>query len=116
MIKLKCKSAEFQKSIKKRKELTKKKYETSSKRYEAKKDLKFAEKIYKIARLNNLKKIVERIALIKMIQKEVQFAQIQFDQTKKLKKKIEFKEKIINALSLISLIKNKITRHNVLLK
>ena len=37
MIKLECEFAEFQKSMKKRKKLTKKKYKASSKRYEIKK-------------------------------------------------------------------------------
>ena len=66
MIKLEYKFVKFEKLMTKRKKLTKKEYKASSKCYEVRKESEFAEKIYKIARLNNLKEIVKRVVLIKI--------------------------------------------------
>ncbi len=55
--------------------------------------MKFAKKEYNVARLNNFKKIVEKVVLIKMTQKKIRFAQTQFEK-KKLTKKMKLKEKV----------------------
>ncbi len=78
--------------------------------------MKFAEQEYNVARLNSFEETVERAVLIKMIQKEIRFAQIRFEKKKKSTEKIELKKKVISELNSISCIKEKMKRHNVLLK
>jgi hypothetical protein len=51
--------------------------------------VKFAKQKLKVAQLNNLKEIVE----INMTQKEIRFAQIQFEKKRESTEKIELKRK-----------------------
>lgn len=67
LIRLKIESAEFQNQNKKYDELQKKKYEAEFACFLTEKEVKFAEKEYDAARINNFETIVERVALIKMI-------------------------------------------------
>jgi hypothetical protein len=109
-IRLERESAEFQNQDKKYDELRKKEYETEFARHKIKEKLKFAEQELKIAQLNNLREIVERVVLIKMTQKKLQFAQIQFEKKSESTAKIELKKKIINEVNSISCIKKKMKR------
>ncbi len=81
----------------------------------AEKKIKFAEEEYNAARINNFEATVERVVLIKIIQKETRFAQIQFEKTRKSAEKIKLKRNIINALNSISLARDKIKQYNILL-
>lgn len=115
-IKLERESAEFQNQNKKYDELRKKEYEAEFAQFLVEKEVKSAKKKYNVVRLNNLKKIVEKIVLIKMIQKKIRFAQTQFEKKKESTKKIELKKKVISELNSISCIKEKMKRHKILLK
>jgi len=79
------------------------------------KKIEFAEKKYDIARIDNFETIVERVVLIKIIQKETRFAQIQFKKTKEFAEKIKLEKNIINTLNSISLARDKIEQYNILL-
>jgi hypothetical protein len=90
--------------------LRKKEYKTELTQFLAEKEVKSAEEEYNVAELNNLKEIVERAVLIKMTQKEIRFAQTQFEKKKKSTEKMKLKEKVISELDSISCIKEKMKR------
>lgn len=79
------------------------------------KKIEFADKKYNVARIDNFETIVEQVVLIKIIQKETRFAQIQFKRTKKFAEKIKLKRKIINTLSSILFARSKIKQYKILL-
>jgi hypothetical protein len=87
--------------------LRKKEYETEFTQFLAEKEVKSEKEEYNVARLNNLKEIVERVVLIKMTQKEIRFAQTQFEKKKKSTEKMKLKEKVTSELISISCIKGK---------
>ncbi|KAL9606106.1 MAG: hypothetical protein Q9179_000732 [Wetmoreana sp. 5 TL-2023] len=116
MITPECDSTEFQDQFKKRGELENKAHEASMKCYNAEEEVKFAEKGYNAARLDNFGETVERAALIKVAQEEVRSAQIQFEQAREWREKMELKEKVASALSWIPLTRGKMKRHNILLE
>ncbi len=88
-IKLELESAKFQNQEIKYDELRKKEYEAKFARHKVRKEVKFAKQKLKVAQLNNLKEIVE----INMTQKEIRFAQIQFEKKRESTEKIELKRK-----------------------
>jgi len=95
--------------------LQKKEYKIKFAYFLTRKKIKFAKEEYNVVRINNFETIIERIVLIKIIQKEIRFAQIQFKKTRKFAKKIKLERNVINALNSISLVKDKIKQHNILL-
>lgn len=68
---IEAESTEFEDQNKKRRELEKKAYEARMTRYKAEEKVKFVEEGLKAARLDNLREIVKRAALIKIAQEEV---------------------------------------------
>ncbi|KAL8744021.1 MAG: hypothetical protein Q9190_003689 [Brigantiaea leucoxantha] len=82
----------------------------------AEKEVKFVEEMYDAARLDNPGETVKRSALIQMAQREVKSAHTQVEQAKELLEKIKLKGKISSLLSLISLLRRNIKRHEVLLE
>ena len=70
-IRLEGECAEFQDQNKKLDELRKKAYKTRFARFLAEEELESAEERYNAARLNNFRKTVEKVVLIKMTQKKV---------------------------------------------
>ncbi len=86
-IRLERESAKFRDQDYKYDELRKKKYEAEFARHKTKKEMKFAKQELKIAQLNNLREIVERVVMIKMTQKEIRFAQTQFEKKRRVDKK-----------------------------
>lgn len=116
MIKLEAQSAEFQDRRTKRNELAKKEYEAGFTRFLAEEEVEFVEEGYKAAQLDNFGEIVERAALIKMVQEEVRSAQTQFEQARDSIEKIELKGQVVSALSSIPLTRGKMKRHNILLE
>jgi hypothetical protein len=94
---------EFQNRNKKLNQFERKEYEISIERFRAKEEMNFAEEKLKVARLNNLKEIFERVVLIKMIQKKIRIAQTQFETEKN-----EFELNLISILEETNLIKMKI--------
>ena len=116
MIKLEIQSAEYQNQMKKLEKVEKKAHEASSKRYKAIEEMKFAKEELKTAQLNDIEETMKRVTLIKMIQKEIRFAQIRFQEARKSTEKIQLKGKVESVLRRISNTKRKMKRHNVLLK
>jgi len=116
MIKLEAQSTEYQDQMKKLSELAKKEYEARFARFRAGEEMESAEEGYNAARLDNFGETVEKAALIKVVQEEVQSAQTQFEEARESTKKIKLKRKVISALSSIPLTRGKMKRHNILLE
>lgn len=116
LVRLEVGSAEHQDRMKKRKELGKKEHEARMTRFRAEEEVEFAEEGYKAARLDNLGEIVERAALIKVVQEEVRSAQTQFEKATESTEKIGLKRKVLSELGWLPCIKRKIKRLIVLLE
>lgn len=115
LIRLEVESAEFQNQNKKYDELQKKEYEAEFACFLAGKEVEFAEEGYDAARIDDFGTIVERDALVKVIQGEARSAQIQFEEARESAEKIKLERKVINALSSIPLARGKMERHDTLL-
>ena len=109
-------SAEFQDRMKQYKELQKKDHQAGMNHFRGKDEVKFAEEGYNAAQVDSFGVTIERAALIKMIQEEVQSAKTQFEEAKKLREKIELQGKVLGALNWIPCVKGKIKEHIVLLE
>ncbi|KAL8801323.1 MAG: hypothetical protein Q9182_004529 [Xanthomendoza sp. 2 TL-2023] len=116
MIRLECDSIEHQNQMKKLSELGKKNHEARIAHFMAKEEVKFAAEVHEAARLDDLEETVERAALIKMAQGEVESAQTQIEEAKEPLRKIRLRGAVIGALGSIPLTRGKVKRHEVLVE
>ena len=115
LVKLEVESTEYRDQMKKLDGLKKKEREASTTYFKAEKEAHFAEEGYNAARLDNFGEIVERAVLIMMVQQEVRSADIQFKEAKEEAEKIKLKRSVLSGLSSVSITRQKMERHTVLL-
>ncbi|KAF7506289.1 hypothetical protein GJ744_011862 [Endocarpon pusillum] len=109
-------TAELESRIKEQHRLLSKASEARKTHDRAKEEMQFAEEGHKAARSDNFGEIVERAALIKVIQEEVRSAETQFEEAKASAEKTNIKAYLMCGLNTVSVSKEKIKRHDVLLK
>jgi hypothetical protein len=115
-IELEAQSSEHKEKMKIRRELEKKKYEASSQRFRARKEVDFAEEGLKAARSDNFGETIERVALVGIIQKELELARTQLEESKAVTQKIELQGKVVGALGWVSSAKRKFELHKILVE
>ena len=86
-------SPEFQDRMKQYKELQKKDHEAKMNHFRAREEVKFIEEGYNAAQLDNFGEMVDRAALIKVVQEEDRSAKTQFGEAKESREKIELQGK-----------------------
>ncbi|KAA6411556.1 MAG: hypothetical protein FRX48_04836 [Lasallia pustulata] len=82
----------------------------------AEQEVELAEEGLKAARSDDFEETVERAALIRMVQEEVQSAQTRFEQAIESTEKVKLKGKVLSALNWVPCAKSKSERHMILLE
>lgn len=82
----------------------------------AEQEVELAEEGLKAARSDDFEETVERAALIRMVQEEVQSAQTRLEQAIESTEKVKLKGKVLSALNWVPCAKSKSERHMILLE
>jgi hypothetical protein len=109
-------TAEFQHQMDILGELQNKVYEASSQQFRATEEVKFAEEILKAAQSDSFGETIERAALSRIIQKEVESARTRLEESKALAEKVELKGKVVGALGRVSSTKREFELQKILVE
>ncbi|MDI1488802.1 MAG: hypothetical protein OHK93_008078 [Ramalina farinacea] len=113
--KLETESAEFRNQFDKHGELQKQAADAGMAHFRAEKEVEFIEEVLKTARSEDLANTVERAALIKRTQEEVQFAEFHLEEEKESTRTMDLKRRVIDNLHSIPCIKGEMKQLSLLL-
>jgi hypothetical protein len=97
----------------KRREASKQRYEVESKAY---REVKFAKEGLKAAESDDFGETIERAALIRLIQEELESARARLDESRKSEEKVKLRGAVLSALNGLANAKRKLAQHKILLE